>query len=157
MPVVFAQDPSTGFGERPGMKSLCLALMFCLWVGAEPDSLIPPDPGFSNGFALSNPGYRKRAADSYEHSYFPVALAQLGRATGLPEPELRRLLQGFVYRWLDRYVEREGHMSTDDLQDVVGWLDTQVAHALGSKPTGSYQRWKASADNPLAFLFRAHR
>lgn len=139
------------------MKCLCLVLWLCLSVWAEPDSLIPPDPGFSNGFAQSNPGYRKRAAESYETTYFPVALTQLGRATGLPEAQLRRVLQGFVYRWLDRYVEREGHMSSDDLQDVVAWLDAQMAEQLGSKPTGSYQRWKASADNPLAFLFRVHR
>lgn len=132
-----------------------------LWLGlavwAEPESLIPADPGFSNGFAQSNPGYRRRAADSYERTYFPVALTQLEHATGLSQVELRRVLQGFVYRWLDRYVEREGHMNSDDLQDVVGWLDRAMSERLGPKPAGPYQRWKASADNPLGFLFRVHR
>lgn len=134
---------------------LCLCLVTSAW--ARPDSLVPPDPGFTNSFAQSNPGYRKRAAASYEKTYFPAALTQLVRATGLPEAELRPVLQGFVYRWLDSYVEGEGHMSADDLQLVVDWLDAQVRERLGSKPDGSYQRWKTSSDNPLGFLFRVHR
>jgi len=138
------------------MKKWLLGLALLGWAWAEPDSLIPPDPQIVNGFAQSNPGYRKRAADSYEQTYFPVALAQLGRATGLPEPELRRVLQGFVYRWLDRYVECSGRMAEGDLEEMVGWLDAQVKQRLGSKPTGAYDRWKRSADNPLGFLFRVH-
>lgn len=106
---------------------------------------------------MSNPGYRKRAAEGYEKAYFPAALAQLERATGLPQDDLRPVLSGFVYRWLDRYVEREGHMGNDDLQEVVAWLDREMKERLGSRPEGSYQRWKTSADNPLGFLFRVHR
>ncbi len=139
------------------MKKLLfgLVLLSCAW--AEPDSLIPPDPGYANGFARSNPGYRKRAAESYEKAYFPAAVAQLRRVTGLPEAELQRVLQGFVYRWLDRYVELEGHMPADDLAEMVGWLDREMRERLHPKPTGSYERWKASPDNTLGFLFRVHR
>lgn len=138
------------------MKKFWWVLLLVLSAWAEPDSLIPPDPGVANGFARSNPGYRKRAAESYEKSYFPAALVQLRRATGLSEAELQRVLQGFVYRWLDRYVELEGHMPADDLAAVVGWLDGQMRERLHPKPTGSYERWKASPDNTLAFLFRVH-
>ena len=52
------------------MKKLLLWLMLVSAVWAKPDSLIPPDPEYTNGFALSNPGYRKRAADRYEKNYF---------------------------------------------------------------------------------------
>ncbi|MBX3171049.1 MAG: hypothetical protein KF760_26815 [Candidatus Eremiobacteraeota bacterium] len=139
------------------MKKLFLGLMVTCGAWARPDSLIPPDPGYTNGFARSNPGYRQRAAESYEKTYFPVALAQLRRATGLPEDDLHRVLQGFVYRWLDRYVELEGHMPADDLAEVVGWLDGEMRERLHPKPTGSYERWKASPENSLAFLFRVHQ
>lgn len=139
------------------MKSLLA--WFCLTglVWAKPDSLVPPDPGYTNAFATSNPGYRRRAAESYERTYFPTALHQLVRATALPEAELRELLQGFVYRWLDSYVGQEGHMGADQLQESVDWLDGEMRQRLGSRPDGAYQRWKGSADNPLAFLFRVHR
>lgn len=138
------------------MKKYLWVLLLALSAWSEPDSLIPPDPGYNNAFARGNPGYRKRAAESYEKAYFPAALAQLRRATGLPEPELHRLLQGFSYRWLDRYVELEGHMPADHLAEVVGWLDAQMRQRLHPKPTGSYERWKSSPDNTLAFLFRVH-
>ena len=138
------------------MKKWLLGIAWLGWVWAEPDSLIPPDPQVVNAFAQSNPGYRKRAADSYEQGYFPTALEQLERATGLSKPDLRRVLQGFVYRWLDRYVERSGRMTAGDLEEMVGWLDGQIKQRLGSKPMGAYDRWKRSADNTLGFLFRVH-
>ena len=138
------------------MKKLLLWLMLVSAVWAKPDSLIPPDPEYTNGFALSNPGYRKRAADSYEKNYFPSAVAQFKRATGLSELDSHLVLQGFVYRWLDRYVSLEGHMPADDLAEVVLWMDQQVRDRLQPKPTGAYERWKASKDNPLGFLFRVH-
>lgn len=139
------------------MKKLLLGLLLATCAWARPDSLIPPDPEYTNGFALSNPGYRKRAADSYEKTYFPTAVAQLRRATGLSEEDCRLILQGFVYRWLDRYVSLEGHMPADDLAEVVGWLDAEIRERLHPKPTGAYERWRQSQDNALAFLFRVHR
>lgn len=131
-----------------------LLLASCAW--AKPDSLIPPDPEYANGFALSNPGYRKRAAESYEKTYFPGAVTQLRRATGLPAEDCRLVLQGFVYRWLDRYVSLEGHMPADELAEVVGWLDTEIRDRMQPKPTGAFERWKQSKENPLGFLFRVH-
>lgn len=139
-------------------RALCfLLLVGTLW--AEPDSLIPADPNTLNAFARANPGYRYRAATSYEKSYFPQALDQLCRQAEFPEsvrPLLRSILQGFIYRWLDRYVVRGGSMSQADLSEIVGWLDGQVRQHFSQREFDGYQRWQESPDNSLAFLFHVH-
>ncbi len=121
---------------------------------------IPPDPQIDNGFARGNPGYRYRAAKSYEQSYFEPALNQLLRALALAESErapLRDLLRNFTYRWLDRYVLREGKMPAEDLAELVGFWQAQLTQRYGSEAAQASRAWQKSPDNPLYFLFRVHR
>lgn len=141
------------------MKHLLILLLLSGSLWAEPDSLIPPDPHIVNGFARSNPDYRYRAAQSYEKAHFPKALALLRNRAELAEssePWLRNILQGFVYRWLDCYVLREGKMPRADLTETRGWLDAQMRLHLSPCQFRAYQGWCESPDNPLEFLFLTH-
>ncbi|MBT9586674.1 hypothetical protein IV102_25250 [bacterium] len=141
------------------MKRLLVFLLLTGALGADPDSLIPPDPHTVNGFSRSNPDYRYRAAHSYEQAYFPKALASLRQRASLgesSEPMLRIILQGFTYRWLDRYVLREGKMPRADLTETMAWMDSQMSRYLSPKQFSGYQGWCHSPDNPMAFLFLVH-
>ncbi len=141
------------------MKCLLMVILLSGALGAEPGSLIPPDPHIVNGFSRSNPDYRYRAAQSYEKAYFPKALTLLRHRASLSEssePWLRRILQGYVYRWLDRYVLREGKMPQSDLAETRAWLDAQMSPHLSPHQFEAYHGWCQSPDNPLGFLFLTH-
>ena len=141
------------------MKRAFFVLVLAGILGAEPDSWIPPDPHIVNGFSRSNPDYRYRAAQSYEKAYFPKALTLLRNRAALAEssePLLRSILQGFTYRWLDRYVLREGKMPQADLSETTGWMDSQMRQHFSPGEFAAYQGWRQSPDNPLAFLFFVH-
>ena len=136
---------------------LSLAVLGCL---ASPLEGIPDDPRIDNAFARSNPGYRFRAAQSYEDNYFGASLEQLQRALQLPPSEqarLRRNLRGFTYRWLDRYVLREGRMPAADLEELVSGWEGQLSECYGARSLAASRAWARSGSNPLYFLFRVHR
>ena len=125
--------------------------------GQAEESLVPPDPHPTNQFTRLNPGYRSRAGQSYE-SQLPEASASFRRHCKLEDGadvRVRDLLRGYIYRWLDAYIEAGGSTS-DGTKQAEQWLDLQVAKAFGTKVQRPLEAWKTAADNPLAFLFRPH-
>ncbi len=118
------------------------------------ESLVPPDPNIRNRFSEINPGYRQRAGKSYEE-HLPKASASLREVCQLGQEYDSRaqdLLQGYIYRWLDAFVEAGGTRS-ELTEQAEAWLDAQVVASFGEAAREPYEGWKSDDDNPLAFLF----
>jgi hypothetical protein len=142
------------------MKKLIAGLLLalaCVLNGSPQELLnfVPPDPHHSNSFSQSNPDYRTRAGGFYEETYIDEAASALCAESGIDDSQedlVRALLRGYVYRWLDAYVEGSGRRSELTDQEE-RWLDEQIPVVLGESAEVGYLRWKRSPENSLGFLF----
>lgn len=122
-----------------------------------PQTYVPPDPAHHNRFTETNPGYRTRAGRSYEENYLVEAAQSLANDCQFDEGELEQaqaILRGYIYRWLDAFVEAGGTRSELTLQ-AEEWLDQEFVRSFGQDHSPTFATWKTSPENTLAFLFLA--
>jgi len=109
-------------------------------------------------FRNNNPGYQERAGAFYELEYLPKAVSQLTKAAHLTEQETaaaRKILRGFTYDFLERYVHGGGRIAREELMQCLAQMDQRMQLALPPAGFAAYLDWRkdeTGADNAMAFL-----